>query len=393
MQRHWSKKLKTHISMDQFKADLQAAINKVLPSPQPVFSEAILVTLNWTECDFDDSTATDDLINTFKDVYNIDHKRINLDSSKYWVDVRIDLSEKLHAIDFDTLPSKNDDSCRLVIIYYSGHATADVNKKDIRILYAIHTAPTCMPDTNERHSGQQNQYGGRNAPILSWKSVASMMGEFRGYRRVVHILDCYNAGMAALDLDITTMCACAWESTASGDWDTSFTTMLTEQIRAEKGASLSPADLMGHILGRSKTVHEGSQPILRTPKNDEGPPIMFHKMADKNGPAPSIPPPPSGKDRPLITVKVMMDNDLDTHDLTAFKVWLTTNIPNGIGTIDIAAKWKTTSTALQFIMPAAVWLALPDNDSEAYQYQGLYLGDYESFPLQKLDSSGVEASV
>lgn len=333
-------------SLQGFQNDLQDAAKKALPSPQPVYTSGVLITIEWSDTDIPLGTRAG-LAQSMKFFYNFKHEEYVIDSTEHYTSSAFDLIQAMDTYRSKYVRSKSD---RVIfIVYFTGHAFQRPGVGDIMI------------------SGKP----GLKDPYFPWSNVATRCHN-DSYASYLHIMDCCNAAMAYLDSGIETLAAGSWSEAAAAQSKYLFTQMIIEELSKTNGAPFTACQLVTRITYQCQSARYGTEPVYRAPRDENLSSITIHQITSMNQ---RWSPLTSGT-RAKIVLTVKLEAEMTVPDIEAFKKWLTTSLPDGVHDIEILATWDTTSVMLLIAIPMEFWLFL--RNDEAYGYVSVFQGGFRS---------------
>ncbi|RDW74547.1 uncharacterized protein DSM5745_07209 [Aspergillus mulundensis] len=333
-----------------FASDLEAAIQRCLPSRTGYYDQVSVIAMHWENDDLGVLPLEKALLDIFKNQYGYDVESFEIPEDR----PQKNLTEKLVS-----WTSKHEGEQALRIVIYSGHASA--------------AGPT---DLHWYFAGQVDNSGNLTGPSLDWNGMKAIC-EY-GTGDLCYIFDCCSAGSGpgALYDGAEMLCASVFEQTAGADPKFSFTQALIDTLDDLKGAPCTIANLFA-ILYRNSSQHEVAASPLHIAKRNS-PSIVLEKLVTETVPNPMTKtalgdtkeskPKSQKKHKVLLAVHIADDNP----SLAAWKQWLLSrNIPPGVlsAEITVEAVYETEpcSSLLLVTIPLEIWTVLDPTD-EAFSF-------------------------
>ena len=207
-------------SFEEFLEHLNRAAKTVLPTTSKRYHDVVVLLLRWQDDDLGTESEIQDLECLFRDTYHYKTERYLIPSS----DSATQLEYKLN--DFRRA---NDNESNLLILYYGGHGSLDINKP-----------------RPSRSIWQAKLNGGAT---LVWSDLQGILE--RAKSDVVFILDCcFAASAARCSGSKEGLWACNSEVTTTGVNDNSFTRNLIEELRSLSTLRFNVAMLHARLMAR-----------------------------------------------------------------------------------------------------------------------------------------------
>ena len=190
-------------------------------------------------------------------------------------------------------------------------------------------------------------------------------------------MDCCNSGTASLEDGIELLGASTDDTGASGCAKSCFTQSLLNALDINQGDSVSMAQLLSTML-RDDEVLKHAEPIHHPPFDETEPyqkSAVFHSMI--KAPSRLAPPSPPESKRAKVMLTVCLNKASTLPNASAWKAWLTSNIPPGIASIDILGTWETGSITVLVAVPVEIWAMI--RPRHAYDFVSLYLGGFKQY--------------
>jgi hypothetical protein len=206
-------------SFEEFFKHLNRAAKTTLPRTSRRYRDVVVLLLRWEEDDLGTETEISDLERVFQDMYHYRTERYLIPSKDSETQLEYLLNDFRRA---------HDDEASLLILYYGGHGSLELNKRPSRSIW------------------QAKLDGGAS---LVWSDLQGVLE--RAKSDVVFILDCCYAATAARSGGSKEgLWACNSEVVTTSVNDNSFTRNLIEELKSPCTSRFNIAMLHNRLVGR-----------------------------------------------------------------------------------------------------------------------------------------------